>query len=269
MVERQKRYEMVADPLRVAILSRRLRPGDRLPTVSDLAKQHGVSKATVEHGIRVLKEEGLVHGEQGRGTFVTAHLTAIDHLERRTRNCFEEDEVSIDCLDLTLEPIVRTLCACLEEVRAGRFKTRNVNVRVLTPDYSTPWALPSQLGKKGDAALRKRHREAAVAQLDELHGALTLTSDQFLLNHWSLAVKELGSPLPLRVYNMNRRDLLVGTGSLTKSRQTIGGERTTVLGLDTETADVHRLDGVDALAGQFISLFNSYWEFGRTNRRWE
>ena len=48
----------------------RLRPGDRLPTVRELAAQLGVNFNTVARAYRLLDRAGVVSAQQGRGTFV-------------------------------------------------------------------------------------------------------------------------------------------------------------------------------------------------------
>jgi DNA-binding GntR family transcriptional regulator len=47
-----------------------LRPGDQLPSESQLCKQHGISRMTVRRAINILVEQDIVVTEQGRGTFV-------------------------------------------------------------------------------------------------------------------------------------------------------------------------------------------------------
>jgi DNA-binding GntR family transcriptional regulator len=47
-----------------------LRPGDKLPSESQLCKHNNISPMTVRRAINILIEKGLVIAEQGRGTFV-------------------------------------------------------------------------------------------------------------------------------------------------------------------------------------------------------
>ena len=44
--------------------------GEQIPSVTELAATHGVSRATVVKAVRVLVDEGLVVTRQGWGTFV-------------------------------------------------------------------------------------------------------------------------------------------------------------------------------------------------------
>ena len=48
----------------------RLRPGDRLPSESQLCEHHAISRMTVRRAINILVEQGLVISKQGQGTFI-------------------------------------------------------------------------------------------------------------------------------------------------------------------------------------------------------
>ncbi|MGW0227392.1 GntR family transcriptional regulator [Actinopolymorpha singaporensis] len=63
-------YVQIADDLRAAIDADELKPGDRLPAGRELAAEYGVAAMTVQHAIRLLRDEGRVQTWQGRGVFV-------------------------------------------------------------------------------------------------------------------------------------------------------------------------------------------------------
>ncbi len=63
-------YHRIAADLRALIASGTLRPGDRLPSISQLKRQYGVSATPVKNALLVLHTEGLTEGRQGRGVFV-------------------------------------------------------------------------------------------------------------------------------------------------------------------------------------------------------
>lgn len=64
-------YVQIADHLRAAINSGELAEGQRLPSGRTLADQYGVAAMTVQHALRLLRDEGRVASWQGRGVFVT------------------------------------------------------------------------------------------------------------------------------------------------------------------------------------------------------
>lgn len=58
------------------IESRRLKPGDRLPTEQQLAQAHGVSRTVVREAVHQLKSRNLVTSRQGSGVYVAAEPPA-------------------------------------------------------------------------------------------------------------------------------------------------------------------------------------------------
>jgi GntR family transcriptional regulator len=63
-------YEDIVDELHVSILAGRLGSGERLPSENELARHYETSRPTVRRALALLKAEGLVTTEQGRGVFV-------------------------------------------------------------------------------------------------------------------------------------------------------------------------------------------------------
>ena len=64
-------YEQIAESLRLRIAQGDLEPGQRLPSVRDLAQQWGCTTSTVSRAYAILADEGLVTGHRGSGTRVT------------------------------------------------------------------------------------------------------------------------------------------------------------------------------------------------------
>jgi GntR family transcriptional regulator len=63
-------YERVVDLVEQLIADRGLRPGDMLPSYTELAEQAGVSLITVRRALDELERAGRVRRHQGLGTFV-------------------------------------------------------------------------------------------------------------------------------------------------------------------------------------------------------
>lgn len=64
------KWERLADHIRAQIMSGELAPGDKLPSTSELSREHGVSAIVVRQAIFKLRTEELVEGVQGVGVFV-------------------------------------------------------------------------------------------------------------------------------------------------------------------------------------------------------
>jgi GntR family transcriptional regulator len=52
--------------------------GQRLPSEPDLARQMGVSRATLREAMRTFEAQGLIRRRQGAGTFVVGHAPVLD-----------------------------------------------------------------------------------------------------------------------------------------------------------------------------------------------
>ncbi len=76
--------------LRDEILDGRLRPGSRLPSSRDLARQQGLSRGTVVSAFDQLRSEGYVQGSTGSGTYVSQVLPD-DLLQVRRRRRVERE----------------------------------------------------------------------------------------------------------------------------------------------------------------------------------
>jgi len=68
---RQSLYLDLASELRENIVSKKWKPGDLLPSETQLCRDFGVSRGTVVKALEVLHQEGLAQRRQGVGTFVS------------------------------------------------------------------------------------------------------------------------------------------------------------------------------------------------------
>jgi len=63
-------YVQIVDQIEQQVLAGRLKPGDQLPTVRQLAAELRVNFNTVARAYRILDESGLISTQQGRGTYI-------------------------------------------------------------------------------------------------------------------------------------------------------------------------------------------------------
>lgn len=76
-------YRQIIEQVKFAIARDRLKPGDQLPTVRQLAVELAVNPNTVVRAYRELEIEGVLATQQGSGTFVGGKRPEIDALERQ------------------------------------------------------------------------------------------------------------------------------------------------------------------------------------------
>jgi DNA-binding LacI/PurR family transcriptional regulator len=69
--------QQVAWRVKELIRARGLRTGDRLPSYDELVRKLAFSLVTVKRGMDDLVEEGIIHRQNGRGTFVAKELALV------------------------------------------------------------------------------------------------------------------------------------------------------------------------------------------------
>ena len=101
-------YQQVADHVCGMILKGTWKPGERMPSVRELAMEMEVNPNTVNKGFAYLQDRGLIHNERGIGYFIN------DQAPAQTRNIkraefFEETlpQVfhSMTLLDISIDEI--------------------------------------------------------------------------------------------------------------------------------------------------------------------
>lgn len=92
----------------LAELIARTLPGDRLPSEPLLAKQLGVSRATLREAMRAFEGQGLIRRRQGIGTFVVSHVQVIEtglEVLQSIESLAEKINLKVSMGDLRIKPI--------------------------------------------------------------------------------------------------------------------------------------------------------------------
>ena len=112
-------YRQIIEQVKFAIARGDLQPGDRLPTVRQLAVDLSVNPNTVIRAYRELEIEGMLDTQQGSGTFVSNCRPDVGQLERQRML----DQILTDMLarassyGLTLDEVLEGLRQRKEEPR--------------------------------------------------------------------------------------------------------------------------------------------------------
>ncbi len=69
MEEQPRKYYRLMDDLKQQILSKTIKPGDKLPSENELARAYQVSRHTVRKALSILENEGYIYPRHGSGTF--------------------------------------------------------------------------------------------------------------------------------------------------------------------------------------------------------
>ena len=75
-------YSQLIAQIKVGIVSGAFPPGERLPSVRDLATEAGVNPNTMQRALTELERDGLVYSQRTAGRFVTEDHAVIEAAKR-------------------------------------------------------------------------------------------------------------------------------------------------------------------------------------------
>lgn len=75
-------YLQIADEVIVRMLSGIYQPGDKLPSVRELALEAGVNPNTMQKALGYLENRNLVHSERTSGRYVTEDQKMLEDLKK-------------------------------------------------------------------------------------------------------------------------------------------------------------------------------------------
>lgn len=89
---------VVVHDLVAAIVTGEVKPGDLLPTESELCDHFGVSRTVIRESVKRIEEKGMLKVTQGRGTVVTdeRHWNILDHV---VLSALIENDATLGVLD--------------------------------------------------------------------------------------------------------------------------------------------------------------------------
>ena len=95
-------YEQVRDGLRRLLVAGAIQPGDKLPSVRQLAGELAINPNTIQRAYETLEAEGYVYSVPGKGSFA-ARREEIDH-HRREELLARLDELAGELMYLGVTP---------------------------------------------------------------------------------------------------------------------------------------------------------------------
>jgi DNA-binding transcriptional regulator YhcF (GntR family) len=260
-------YQQVANALRAAILTRKLAPGEKLPSGNELAQRYGVARMTVQQAIRLLRDEGLVVSRQGSGVFVRERTARAIALRPHVERAFEQPKVSIDFAGFSGETLHGVLQEPLDKIRLGQLVPESVEIRVLIPDPGQPWAIPCRVADLGDEpAFRERAEQISRRHTDSITESVAELADLGLVKTASAQVRVHGSSPMFKLYILNRAEAFFGFYPITEHTVTLHGETVPMydlMGKDATMFHYEQGGDPDSIGGQYVvqaqAWFDSMW----------
>ena len=180
--------------------------GQRLPSEPELAKQLGVSRATLRDAMRTFETQGLIRRRQGSGTFVVGKVEALDsglevlesletmaarlNLEITVSNLSIEQEVAEEDTALNLNLSVGAPLLCVRRVIRADDRPVAYLVDILPGNIMRVDDLPADfrgsvldfLLGRGDSLKTSRANISALGATAEVAKALEIQRGDVLLN---------------------------------------------------------------------------------------
>ncbi|MEV6816126.1 winged helix-turn-helix domain-containing protein [Micromonospora sp. NPDC051296] len=259
--------QQIANKLRAAILTRRLAPGDKLPSQPELASRYGVARETVKRALELLRSERLIITRQGSGAFVRAQTQRAVELRPHIEAAFERPHVTIDFAGFSGETLRDALAEVLDKVRVGRLAPETIAVRVLVSDMSVPMALPARAETQSDdPAVRERANRITRRAADGIVDQVTELGDLGLIRSATVEVRmHRGSP-QFKLYVLNGEEVFFGFYPAVERTVTIKGEPTAIydlMGKDVPLFHYAVTDDGTSHGTQFVEAsrqwFDSLW----------
>ncbi|MFQ6230488.1 GntR family transcriptional regulator [Nocardia sp. NPDC002869] len=259
--------QQIANVLRAAILTRKLAPGEKLPSGPQLVERYGVAKATVEQAIRILRNEGLVISRKGSGVFVRERTERPVGLRPHIERAFEANSVTIDFAGFSGETLHGAITEPLDRIREGRLRPESLTIRLLVPDTSVPWSLPANADDLSDSPpfrqrmgrITERHAMGIFDAVQEL-GTLGLVASA------TAQVRTIPVVPLFKLYILNGERSFFGFYPVYEHKLELAGEPQAIWDLAGKDATLfhHSQDSdLDSNESQFVeqskAWFDSMW----------
>ncbi len=102
-------YIQIMEGIREKIVTGILRPGDRLPSVRELASQLTINPNTIQRSYRQLEAEGWICTVPGKGCFVSGDDGTRERELNRCYRAFDDAAAALSALGVPREDMIRRL----------------------------------------------------------------------------------------------------------------------------------------------------------------
>lgn len=114
-------YQQLVQEVKVAVLRGVLHPGDRLPSVRELAGRLAINPNTIQKSYQELERQKMIETLRGKGTFVCLDYRPQEDGERMGlfQDGLRNILVEAHCLGLNRERIIALVERLLQEIGKG------------------------------------------------------------------------------------------------------------------------------------------------------
>ena len=95
-------YEQIIDSITELVVKGVLIPGERLPSVRDMAKEMTLNPNTVQKAYQELERQGIISTLRGKGTFISEDIHANNKILKRSQLMEELKKLVVEAIYLDL-----------------------------------------------------------------------------------------------------------------------------------------------------------------------
>ena len=102
-------YTQIIDGFKEQISSGILQPGDKLPSVRELAAELAINPNTIQRSYRTLEVDGWIATVPGKGCFVCSNEDSRDKERQRWFHAFDDATTALIALGVSQESLIQRL----------------------------------------------------------------------------------------------------------------------------------------------------------------
>lgn len=196
-------YLQIIERVQMDIITGRYQPGDKLPSVRDLAQEAAVNPNTMQKALSELERSGLIYSQRTSGRFITEDKELIHQMKKELAAAEVSAFVAhMKQLGITPEEIRQLLAETIEE---EKIMSELVTCKDLTKRFGNHTALDHlnlSLDSGKIIGLLGPNGSGKTTLLKLLNGLLTPSEGEVLIagNHPGIETKRIVSYLPDKMY---------------------------------------------------------------------
>ena len=185
------------------------------------------------------------------------------HVER----AFEQPKVSIDFAGFSGETLHGVIQEPLDKIRIGQLAPESIDIRILIPDTSQPWAIPCRTGDLADdPGFRERAEQITRRHTDAITESVSELADLGLVKTAASQVRVHRVTPMFKLYILNRDEAFFGFYPIAEHTVTLHGQDVPMYDLMGKDATMFHYESSDDpadIGGHYVqqaqAWFDSMW----------
>lgn len=172
--------------------------------------------------------------------------------------------MSIDFAGFSGETLHGAIQEPLDKIRTGQLVPESIDIRILGPDTTQPWAIPCRVADLADEpAFRQRAEQISRRHTDAITESVAELADLRLVKTAGAQVRVHGAAAMFKLYILNRAEAFFGFYPIAEHTVSLHGEPVPMYDLMGKDATMFHHDQGDdpsATGGQFVAQAQAWFD---------